>query len=191
MGKKNVAGKSGSSLKNMAVGNSLVNSGVLSSYLLKSMGLKDAFLEEAAEKGRKYYTVQFNPSTLTLSGHAGGFVQRLSYDAEDKDHNGIEDPSARVDKQPTTIIMSVSLLFDACDPQNAFLDDKLTLNPTSVGTGIAKGIMQATGNKSTSVQTQVEGFIAALRNGRTRIMTFCWGNFCYSGVLRSVGAGRR
>ena len=44
------------------------------------------------------------------------------------------------------------------------------------------------GQKKTSIQTEVEGFIAALRNSRTRLMTFNWGNFCYTGVLRSVGA---
>ena len=140
-----------------------------------------------ANGGRKYFTVQFNPSTLQISGHAGGLVQKLSYDKEDKDKDGREDSSATLTAGTTSIIMSVSLLFDSCDNQDAFLDDKLTLNPTNVGKGIAKAAMSATGNKKTSVQTEVEGFIAALRNPNTRLMTFNWGRICYSGVLRSVG----
>jgi len=34
----------------------------------------------------------------------------------------------------------------------------------------------------------VEGFIGALRNENTRLITFNWGKLCYSGVLRRVGA---
>lgn len=144
-------------------------------------------MDQYLDRGRKYFTVQFNPSTLQLSGHAGGLVRRLSYEKEDRDKDGKEDHSASYAPGTTSIIMSVSLFFDASDPQNDFLDDKLTMNPTSVLTGGAKAVMTAMGNKKTSVQTEVEGFIGALRNPMTRIMTFNWGKICYSGVLRSVG----
>ncbi len=164
-------------------------------YYEKLKQLSDQFRDDAeknkakyANAGRKYFTVQFNPSSLQLSGHAGGLVQKLSYDKEDKDKDGVTDKSAQYTEGSTTIIMSVSLLFDSCDPQAAFLDDKISTNLTNVGKGIAKGIMQGTGNKKTSIQTEVEGFIAALRNPNTRLMTVNWGNICYTGVLRSVGA---
>ena len=41
-------------------------------------------------------------------------------------------------------------------------------------------------SKDDSVRTQVEAFIAALRNPQTRNITFAWGTLCYSGNLISV-----
>ncbi len=190
-----VVGGSKGAAANAGAGDALANSDMVKGQIQYSMGknaVTDAYVnvlyKKIASRSRRYFTVQFNPSSLQLSGHAGGLVQRLSYDKEDKDKDNVQDASASYTRGTTTIIMSVSLLFDSCDNQGAFLDDKLIMNPTSVGTGIAKSVMQATGNKKLSVQTEVEGFIAALRNRRTRLVTFNWGNLCYTGVLRSVGA---
>ncbi|MCR5411082.1 MAG: hypothetical protein K6E90_08905 [Lachnospiraceae bacterium] len=189
-----VVGKSGAAVSNKGMGNTLANEGLLRDEFVSVTGNKvfaDAYfkvMKKRIENSRRYFTVQFNPSSLQLSGHSGGMVQRLSYDKEDRNSDNMQDGSASYEPGPTTIIMSVSLLFDACDPANAFLDDKLTLNVTSVGKNAAKTLMTATGNKKTTVQTEVEGFIAALRNKNTRLITFNWGEFCYSGVLRSVGA---
>ncbi|MCR4786242.1 MAG: hypothetical protein K5847_06250 [Lachnospiraceae bacterium] len=194
-GSLKVVGGTKGSAANKSVGDALVNQDMLAAQMIEETGknaVSDAYVKVLAKKiansSRRYFTVQFNPSSLQLSGHAGGLVQRLSYDKEDRDHDHQRDASASYTRGTTTIIMSVSLLFDSCDPQDAFLDDKLTLNATSVGKGVAKGVMSAMGQKKTSIQTEVEGFIAALRNSRTRLMTFNWGNFCYTGVLRSVGA---
>ncbi len=41
-------------------------------------------------------------------------------------------------------------------------------------------------NIKDTVKPQVEGFIAALRNPRTRHITFAWGKMCYTGILNSV-----
>ena len=41
-------------------------------------------------------------------------------------------------------------------------------------------------SKDDSVRTQVEAFVAALRNPKTREITFAWGKLCYSGDLISV-----
>lgn len=188
-----VVGGTKASAANRAAGSSLANAGMLADEAGLSGGkvIADEYegvIARTASKNRRYFTVQFNPSTLQLSGHGGGRVRKLVYDPEDKDHDKIPDKSAQYTEGPTTIYMSVSLFFDSCDPQTAFLEDKLILNPTGVGTGIAKGALQATGNKKMSVQTEVEGFIAALRNQKTRFITFYWGEICYSGVLRSVGA---
>ena len=190
-----VVGGTKGAAANASAGSALVNQDMLAAQMKEATGnstISDAYVKVMAKKvannNRRYFTVQFNPSSLNLSGHAGGLVQRLSYDKEDRDHDNQRDASAQYTRGTTTIIMSVSLLFDSCDPQDCFLDDKLTLNPTNVGKGIAKGAMSAAGKKKVSIQTEVEGFISALRNSRTRLLTFNWGNFCYSGVLRSVGA---
>ena len=175
----------------ISAGNSLMNKGILADELKGMAGgaVSDRYVETVANKGRRYFTVQFNPASLQLSGHAGGLVQKMNYGGEDRDHDGRDDPhqSASYTRGITSIILSVSLLFDSCDNQTAFLDDKLTLNPTSVGTGIAKAALSETGKKKISIQKEVEGFISALRNRYTRLITFHWGEFNYSGILRSVG----
>ena len=184
---------------------SFVNTDMLSDVLtntLKMGGITDEYVETVGKKGRKYYQVQFNPSTLQLSGHAGGLISKIDYSAGEKgnppppEHEPGEHPpedmkpkrSATYERGNTYISLTVSLLFDCCDPQDAFLDDKIALNPTSIGTGVAKGVMGAMGKKKTSIQKDVEGFIGALRNKYTRLVTFHWGDFSYSGMLQSIGA---
>lgn len=51
-----------------------------------------------------------------------------------------------------------------------------------------KLIFDDTGKKKTTVQQQVEGFLAAIRNQHTRRVNFIWGNLRYSGVLNSIQA---
>ena len=177
---------------NQSAGSALVNKGLMADELNSVSGAEvtDRYLEEVVGNGRRYFTVQFNPSSLQLSGHAGGLVQKLDFGGEDKDNDGQSDPhqSANYTRGITTIILSVSLLFDNCYNQREFLDDKLTLNVTNVGKGVAEAVKSGYGGERVSVQKQVEGFMSALRNRYTRLMTFNWGELTYSGVLRSIGA---
>ena len=82
--------------------------------------------------------------------------------------------------------MSVKLIFDQVDPQDAFMSDKFTASYTAIGTGIAKGAMKLLKKKSNTVQQQIEGFVGAIRNSNTREITFAWGNLCYTGLLNRV-----
>ncbi|MBR1875560.1 MAG: hypothetical protein IJ805_00465 [Lachnospiraceae bacterium] len=144
----------------------------------KAISALDMAKLESAKK--KLFYVQFNPGSLSLSGHSGGLVQKIDYK---KGGGGVSYAPG-----DTNITLSVSLLFDSCDPADAFMTDKISASPTTLGTGVAKAVMSAKGKKKRSVQPEVEGFIAALRNRYTRFVTFHWGEFTYSGVLRSVGA---
>jgi len=155
------------------------------------------------EQNKRRYTVQFNPTSLQLTGYAGGLIQKLDYTAgkkpkkndgqappeqpgknENKDHP----KSAAYTVGNTTISLNVSLLFDSCDPMDAFMSDKINLSPTGVTTGIIKAGMSMGGKKKVSVQKDVEAFIAALRNRYTRKIIFYWGDFEYKGILRNVTA---
>lgn len=149
-------------------------------------------------ENKKYFTVQFNPGTLSLSGHGGGLVQKIKYNTVKRpdDVKGDEDKKppvssegvATFEKGDTYINLSVQLMFDACDPQDAFMGDKLNIAPSAAVTDVAKGISYGLGKKKTSVQKEVEGFIGALRNRYTRNVTFYWSDFNYSGRLKSVNA---
>ncbi len=160
---------------------------------------------------RKIYTVQFNPSSLQLSAHGGGRVQKTKFNTvTDNDGKPVIDPDTGKPKvvaggvsygpASTTISLSVSLLFDAVDIQGAFMADKFNISPSALIGDLGKAINYNTNrkdedgkktdesNKKTSVQPEVEGFIGALRNRYTRLISFHWGNMAYTGVLRSVNA---
>lgn len=165
----------------------MMNAGLMSDVIKDTAGVSaetvsDEQVDSISGARKRQYMVQFNPTTLQLSGHSGGLIQELDYSAHGMNR------SASYTVGNTTISLSVNLLFDCCDPQDAFMSDKLNLSPTSVGTGVAKAVMTGMGKKKTTVQKDVEGFISALRNRFTRLITFHWGEFNYSGVLRNVGA---
>ncbi len=167
-------------------GGALMNKGTLMDYVGTLAGLKEGTQLTAAylkqfESRRKLFTVQFNPNSLTLSGHNGGLVRKMNSIEGSKD-----DVSQAYAK--ATISMSVDLLFDAMDPQDAFMEAKTNLAPTNVAKGIANALLTGNNKKKTSVQRDVEGLIGALRNENTRLITFHWGSVSYSGVLRGVSA---
>ena len=164
---------------------SYINKGSLNDYVVSMLGLKkDVEMEDAYLKSlithKKVFTVQFNPSSLRLSGHSGGRVPKLDYDsASAKEAN-----NTAID---TAISLSVDLLFDSMDPQDAFMSDKMSTSTTGIAKGMANAALTALGKKKVTIQREVEGFIGAIRNEYTRLITFHWGDMSYSGVLRSVG----
>ena len=164
-----------------------MNNSLLSDYVSDVIGVgmsdevADVYFAKLAKK-KKYYTVKFNPSSLRLSGHSGGRASTLDFD--DKSDN--EATYRAVD---TAISMSVNLLFDSMDTKDAFMSDKLDMSPTGLLTGAADlGLTMGKKKVRRTVQREVEGFIAALRNENTRLITFNWGQMSYSGVLRRVNA---
>ena len=126
----------------------------------------------------KRFHVQFNPNDLSLSGYSGGLVQKIDYN---KEKGGVSFDSVDVN-----INLSVRLIFDQVTAQNAFFEGKFTPSITMNIKGI-KDALSGT-DKGTKVQTQVEGFIAALRNKYTRKVTFNWGKLSYTGTLKNVNA---
>lgn len=128
---------------------------------------------------KKYFYVQFNPSELSFSGYGGGISAKTDFSGG----SGISFESMKV-----RITMEVRLIFDKVDPQDAFMADKLNTAPTALATGAAKAVKSKLGKKNQSVQTEVEGFMAALRSPYTRRITFHWGKMTYTGVLNRVSA---
>ncbi len=200
-----VGGMAGSVSTSTFANKGLVND-VLSDEFAGKENIQDENLKALSGGKRKLFTVQFNPSSLSLTGHSGGLVRRSDYG-----HGGKKKPEGQQNQQDpkngihgdgenelgyvpanTDIVMSVSLLFDRQDPSDAFLSDKLNFSPTGAITNVAKLGRSIAGSKKGekryTVQYQVEGFIAALRNRNTRIVTFHWGDFNYTGVLRSISA---
>lgn len=169
---------------NLAGGGLKVNKGLIKDVVGKMLGegsgaISDVYYERLSAR-KKQYEVQFNPSSLRLSGHNGGPVNKMDYNAEDAKELGRVPVKA-------TISLSVDLLFDSMDPKDAFMGDKADLSLTGIAKGAADLGLSLTGKKKKTIQREVEGFIAALRNENTRLITFHWGDLCYSGVLMRVG----
>lgn len=153
----------------------LKETGSLSTALNVSNGL--------VAKSARIFTVQFNPSELQFSGYGGGFVQKVNFV-----NNKKADEDVTFGNMQSRITMTVKLIFDQVDPQDAFMSDKFTMSYTSVTKGVVKGVKKLFGKKTNSVQTQVEGFIGALRNENTREITFAWGKMCYTGILNRISS---
>lgn len=166
--------------------NAGMNTGLIGNVVSALMGnnpprddIAEIYFQKLATK-KRLFTVQFNPSTLRLSGHSGTIASTL-------DHIVKSNNEVNYKAVDASISLSVELLFDSMDPKDAFMSDKLDASPTGFLTGMADLGMTAGKKKKKTVQREVEGFIAALRNENTRLITFHWGEICYSGVLRRVG----
>ena len=123
--------------------------------------------------------VQYNPTTLSIQANAEAIP--FTYLQQNVD-NGIPNQNLR----PPMVVLSVELIFDAMNPQDAFMLDKARL---SVGTMVSNvaGIVQSTKGGYT-VQPQTEGLLAALMRANTRLVTFRWADMAFTGQLIEVQA---
>lgn len=126
------------------------------------------------------FEVQFNPSTLSLSGSGGGMVQLTNYSAMGKEDAGVSYSAAS-----TNISMSVQLVFDETNNFTAFPGDITGFNVSNVSDAIVNTVADQI-KKRPSVQTEVEGFLGAIRSKYTRSVAFCWGKMLYFGCVNRV-----
>lgn len=148
-----------------------------SSALSDSMG-REIGVTTIKGTDRKVFTVQFNPSDFQLSGSGGDYITKNDYSVQDG-KDGVSGGGMEM-----RITLDVKLIFDKVDPHTAFLSDRINTAPTALGMDVERLFTE----KNASVQTEVEGFIAALRSPYTRMITFAWGKMCYTGVLSGVDA---
>ena len=128
----------------------------------------------------KTLKVQFNPSQLTINASA--------IPASKQDASGAQSRSMAVEEAKLTL--TVVLFFDEMDTYDAFMWDKFTSGITAKGASNAvKGIKDVVGKqKPRTVQWQVESVISALRNPYTRLISFRWADFTFTGQLHAVQA---
>jgi hypothetical protein len=124
--------------------------------------------------------VQFNPTSLRLSGHAGDDDVQITNFTQDGRGIGRGAMNLQIE-------MSLNLVFDQISNTAAFQQDMLTLSSSRAISSVANiaGNM-IFGSKTQSVQVIVEAFIAALRSDKTRMVCFEWGEMMYEGMLRTV-----
>ena len=156
--------------------------GILGSTLNKNINefkeKKMKELESVLTSEYKTYTVKFNPSELTINAVGGGRVAKTNFDGS---ASKVEYAAMDVNIQ-----LMVKLIFDDMDIADSFMEEKI--NPLKAPINIGKDVYKTVKGKRNSVQAQVEGFIAALRNNYTRRVEFNWGKLTYKGVLNYMNA---
>lgn len=125
-------------------------------------------------------TVQYNPSTLSLQANAESIP--FTYLQQNVD-NGIPNQNLR----PPMVVLSVQLVFDAVNTQDAFMLDKLRLSVGSIVSDVSAGITTAK-KGGYSVQAQTNGLLATIMRPNTKMATFAWADMAFTGQITEVEA---
>ena len=147
------------------------------------------------------FEVQFNPNEIHLNGYGGEELPIQNFGAARvgpdgtplpplPDQSGLNAQARGSHMAPadTRIEMNFTIIFDKCDPQDAFYSDKFAPNLVSIGKGVAKGVAKGLGKKDYSVQPEVEALTAVVRDKNKRLAHFTWGDMTYQGIINSINA---
>lgn len=124
--------------------------------------------------------VQYNPASLSIQANAEPIP--FTYLQQNID-SGIPNQSPR----PPMVVLSVELIFDAMNPKDAFMLDKLLPSTGGAVSSVAGAIKTAAGDGYT-VQPQTDGLVAALMRPSTRVVTFRWADMAFTGQIFEVQA---
>jgi hypothetical protein len=126
----------------------------------------------------KIFRVQYNPSELEVNAIAP------VKEKKDARAEGSNAASGSIAEAPVAgkLELSATLWFDKMKPANAFMMGK----DMSLAGGVRGAVNML--QDEDSVQTEVEGFIAVMRNPLTQIITLHWADFSFTGALISVSA---
>lgn len=147
----------------------------------------DAVIEKAV---RRRFKVQFNPSTLSISGYGGGMAQITNLSRDRRNSGDKKDASGGItyEEAGTHIEMSVQLIFDDTNHLTAFPGDIYGMNASNaLGAAGGAAAKKLLGGRP-SIQEEVEAFLGMLRSKYTRSVSFVWGSMAYTGICNSVGA---
>ena len=142
--------------------------GTAASMLATSAAMKAAKMKACVMQ------VQYNPSSLSIQANAESIP--FAYLQQNVD-SGVPNQSSR----PPMVMLSVELVFDAMNPKDAFMAEKLSLSTGGVVSSAAAAKQLTKGGYT--VQPQTDGLIAALLRPSTRVVTFRWADMAFTGQL--------
>lgn len=129
---------------------------------------------------KRFYKVKFNPSELQLDSSIYAANIGNAIQTDKKSH---QNANAR-----PAVTLSMRLYFDEVNLADSFMWEKFTSGVSAQSAvNVATAVAGAKGTVWT-VQTQVEGLVAALRNLYTRKIYFHWADFTFAGQLQTVMA---
>lgn len=148
---------------------------------LTSSILASGLLPSYSDNTDRIMQVKFNPSQLTINASATHLSKKNA-----------EGPESRtISVKQANLNLTVMLFFDDMDTYDSFMWDKYVagLSAAEGLAGAGKTVKRLAGrSKVHSVQPEVESLIAALRNPYTRLISFCWNDFTFTGSLNTVQA---
>lgn len=150
--------------------------------------IETAYLEIHRINGLKrediLFPVQFNPAQIQI--YASCSPSSKSNTAPDDKEGKAPKAAVHAHNHPS-IEMTVTLLFDAVFPADSFMWEKYqTALSFPVATQNFKNVAAVAQKKVYSVQPHIEALIAALRNETTRLATFHWVDFKFSGQVNQI-----
>lgn len=152
---------------------------------LSTFGSSATVSDMAGSYSKKTFRVQFNPSELQV--YASNPPVQKTDTRMKKGKKRQRKKHTEVAVKPS-VDLTVPLIFDDVNIYDAFMLDKFAMGASaSAVTNVATGIASLAGKKWT-VQTEVEGLLAALRDEQTRNVTFTWADFTFTGQLSNINA---
>lgn len=124
-------------------------------------------------------TVQYNPSSLTIQANAEAIPFKYLQANVDE---GVPNQNLR----PPQVVLSVELIFDDMNTQDAFMMDRMRLSADALiqdGAAIAKEF-----KGGYTVQPQTNALLATLMRANTKTVTFAWADMAFTGQVIEVEA---
>ena len=123
--------------------------------------------------------VQYNPSSLTIQANAEAIPFKTILQHVD---NGVPAQNLRA----PMVVLSVELVFDAMNTQDAFMMDRTRLSLDTVASDVRAIAQEFKGGYS--VQPQTEGLLATILRPSTKLVTFVWADICFTGQVMEAEA---
>ena len=123
--------------------------------------------------------VKYNPSSIRFSTRAG------SYTHCGAGGMGVNEVTQMTIPAQTT--MSVDLIFDDVNIQDAFMWEKFGVTAGSAISSVAGAVKQVT-KEGYSVQAQIDGLVALITQSESRNVVFYWSEMAFAGEVTNVNA---
>lgn len=155
--------------------------GGIKDHFAKQVTSFSEFITLSTELGTRGWVameVQYNPSTINFTNTAGKIRNYSNAGDLALGRSEVYDPGLQT-------LMSVQLVFDAVNLQDAFRAEGMNL---TIGNAVETvgNIYNNVKNDGYSVQKPVEGLLSILQFKRTRQIIFYWAEMFFHGELRSV-----
>ncbi len=134
----------------------------------------------AENAGYHVLEVKYNPSKIKIKSKNGDFMEA---GIGGEGTNGIT-----MIQSPNRTTMTVELVFDDVNNQDAFMFEKFTnVSPGAIVSDVA-GVVNAFMNKPYTVQPQVDALVATVLQSETKQAVFYWSDMAFAGHIVGVDA---
>lgn len=153
---------------------------------------KDKFGLPKDDKTPNVFYVQFNPSSVSFSatGVLPKKIERMIDTGKDGEPPRLANTKDFLDSNDVMINMSLDLIFEDIDVEDAFLENKLSPYSGELVQSVGKSITKMVGLAKTNhtVREQVEALTCIAREPSLGQVSFIWGKTSFKGTLNNLRA---